>query len=150
MKKFEFHLQKLLSYKGQLLDSEMTTMSVLNDLLKSAQSKLSSLEAQLTACRQELQECMQGDISPTDCRLHANYLTYLREQVKAQREEVRKATEKVNAQIEVIKQLKLDSKSLEILKDTKYEEYRKEANKKAELQIDEFVSFARMKTAGIS
>ena len=150
MKKFEFHLQKLLSYKGQLLDSEMTTMSVLNDLLKSAQSKLNSLEAQLAACRQELQECMQGDISPVDCRLHANYLAYLREQVKAQREEVRKATEKVNAQIEVIKQLKLDSKSLEILKDTKYEEYRKEANKKAELQINEFVSFARVKTAGIS
>lgn len=150
MKKFEFHLQKLLSYKGQLLDSEMMTLAVLNELLRTAQNKLNDLESRLEACRRELQECMMGDISPADCRLHANYQTYLKEQVKAQREEIRKATEQVNAQLEVIRQLKLDSKSLEILKDTKYEEYRKEASKKEELQIEEFVSTARVTAASLS
>ena len=33
MKKFQFHLEKLLSYKGQLLDSEMMNLAVLNGML---------------------------------------------------------------------------------------------------------------------
>lgn len=144
MKKFEFNLQKLLSYKEQLLDSEMMKLASFNEALRNAQNKLDDFELRLKNCREKLQEAMTGDISPIDCRLHANYQAYLKELVKSQREEVRKATEKVEAQLEVIKQLKLDSKSLEILKDTKYAEYRKEASKKEELQIEEFVTTTRV------
>ena len=139
MKKFRFHLEKLLSYKDQLLNSEMMTLGILQNELKDAQDKVSALEAQLTQCKLKFQEEMTGNVTPAACQLHLNYIEHLKVQIKEAHKEVDLLTEKVDRQIETVKALKLDSKSLESIKDSRFEEYQKEGQKKFEAQIEEFV-----------
>lgn len=150
MKKFEFRLQTILSYKEQVLENERLKLAVLNDRLRKARNKLSEMEKKLAECKNRLEENMTGNVSPAKCRLYAGYAEHLKELIERQKTEVQNITAQVNSQIEVIKNLKLDSKSLETLKDAQYEEYQKEALKKSELLVDEFVSASRVMAREIS
>ena len=47
-------------------------------------------------------------------------------------------------QVERVKDLKIETKSLETIKESRFEEYKKEDLKKTELFMDEFVSTARV------
>lgn len=140
MKKFEFHLEKLLSYKDQRLNSEMMTLGVLQNELAQAKEVLSQLENQLTQYKRKLQEEMSEKVNPATCQVCVNYIAYLKEQIKQCRKEVDLITEKVNRQIDIVKGLKLDSRSLETMKDSRFEEYKKEEQKKSEAQLEEFFS----------
>lgn len=150
MKKFEFRLEKILSYKEQLLENETAKLTILNEKLQKANKRLNSLEEQLADCRKQLEESMTGNVSPVKCGLYSRYAEHLKDLVEIQKAEVKNITAQVNAQIEIIKELKLDSKSLETLKDAQYEEYQKETLKKSELFVEEFVSASRIMAKEIS
>lgn len=144
MKKFEFHLEKLLSYKDQMLDSEMMTLGVLQTQLAKAQNKLTALELELEQCKRRLEKAMIGNIDPTACQIHKNYIEHLKELIARSQQEVDFLTGQVNDQIEVVKRLKLDTKSLEIIKDSRFEEYKKEDLKHTEKQLEEFITTAKL------
>jgi flagellar FliJ protein len=139
MKKFTFHLEKLLSYKDQMLNSEIMTLGILQNQLEDARRKVLALEDQLVQCRINFQEEMTGKVTPAACQLHLSYIEHLKHLIKQGQREVDCLTEKVDRQIETVKELKLDSKSLETIKDSRFEEYKKEGQKKYEAQIEEFV-----------
>ena len=144
MKKFEFHLEKLLSYKDQMLDSEMMTLGVLQTQLAKAQNKLTALELELEQCKRRLEKAMIGNIDPAACQIHKNYIEHLKELIARSQQEVDLLTGQVNDQIEVVKRLKLDTKSLEIIKDSRFEEYKKEDMKHTEKQLEEFITTAKL------
>lgn len=144
MKKFEFQLEKLLSYKGQILDSELMTLAVLNTQLSDAQKKLFSLQAEQEQCRVEFETRMLEKTTSADCRAYASYTEHLREQVRNTQVTIESITAQLNRQIELIKKLKLETKSLETLKTSRYDEYKKEGVKAAERQLEEFVSAAKL------
>lgn len=144
MKKFEFHLEKLLSYKDQMLDSEMMTLGVLQTQLSKAQNKLTALELELEQCKRKLEKAMIGNIDPTACQIHKNYIEHVKELIVRSQQEVDFLTQQVNDQIEVVKRLKLDTKSLEIIKDSRFEEYKKEDIKRSEKQLEEFITTAKL------
>ena len=150
MKKFEFRLEKILSYKEQLLENETAKLTVLNEKLNKANNKLKTLEAQLADCSKKLEESMLGNVSPVKCRLYSRYVEHLKDLIEIQKAEVTNITAQVNSQIQVIKELKLDSKSLETLKDAQYEEYQKETLKKSENLVEEFISASRIMAKEIS
>lgn len=144
MKKFEFQLERLLSYKGQMLDSELMTLAVLNNQLSEAQHRLLALQREQEQCRTEFEEKMLEQTTPATCRMYIYYTEHLKEQILNMKKTIDGITAQIDRQIEMIKKLKLETKSLETLKTSRYDEYKKEDLKAAELQMDEFVSTSKI------
>ena len=144
MKKFEFQLEKLLSYKGQMLDSELMTLAVLNNQLSDAQHMLQELREEQEQCRMEFESKMLEITTPATCRMYLSYTEHLKEQILNTEKAIEVLTAQIDRQIEIIKKLKLETKSLETLKTSRYDEYKKEDLKAAEQQLEEFVSTAKI------
>jgi flagellar export protein FliJ len=144
MKKFEFQLEKLLSYKGQMLDSELMTLAVLNSQLSDAQHKLSLLQTEREQCGTDFEVKMLSKTTPATCQMYTLYKEHLKEQILITERSIMSITAQIDRQIEVIKKLKLETKSLETLRTSRYDEYRTEGMKAAEKQMEEFVSTARI------
>jgi len=144
MKKFEFHLEKLLSYKGQVLDSELMNLAVLNTQLSDAQHKLLTFEMEQEQCRMDFESKMQEKTTPSTCLMYTFYTKHLKEQILITEKTIKNIADQVDMQIELIKKLKLETKSLETLKTSRLDEYKREDTKAAEQQLEEFVSTARI------
>lgn len=144
MKKFEFELEKLLSYKGQMLDSELMTLAVLNNQMSDAQHKMFSLQAEQEQCRAEFEIKMKEKTSPAVCRMYIYYSEHIKDQINNTQRIIDSIAAQIDKQIELIKKLKVEAKSLETLKTSRYDAYKKEDLKAAELQLEEFVSTAKI------
>jgi len=144
MKKFEFHLEKLLSYKGQILDSEMMNLAVLNNQLSEAQHKLLTIQMEQEQCKREFKNKMMEKTTPATCQMYTFYKEHLKDQIFIEEKTIENISAQVEKQIELIKKLKLETKSLETLKTSRFDEYKKEDQKAAELQLEEFVSTAKI------
>ena len=144
MKKFEFHLEKLLSYKGQMLDSELMTLAVLNNQLSEEQHELLLLKIELEQCKTELENKILEKTTPAHCQMYRHYTEHLKEQIQYKEKVIESITVQIDKQIELIKKLKLETKSLETLKTSRLDEYKKEDMKASEKQLEEFVSTAKI------
>jgi len=144
MKKFEFQLEKLLSYKGQILDSELMTLAVLNNQLSEEQQKLLALQAEQEQCRAEFESRMLEKTTPAACQAYNSYKEHLKDQILITEKTIAAIMAQVERQIELVKKLKLETKSLETLRTSRYDEYKKEGLKAAEKQLEEFVSTAKI------
>ena len=144
MKKFKFRMEKLLSYKGQLLDSEMMNLAVLNSLLEDAEERLEGLLMDLEKSREEFQNKVSEHSTPADWRMHAAYERHMNEQIKQCEEEIERLIDQIEKQIERVKDLKIETKTLETIKESRYMEYVKEDLKMSEQFMDEFVSTKRV------
>lgn len=144
MKKFQFQMEKLLSYKEQILDSEMMNLAVLNGLLKSAIEKLKGLEEEREKYKEEFGLKMSQQITAATCSMYASYEKHIKEQIRLSEKEIRVIEKQIEEQIERVKNLKMETKSLETIKESRYVEYKKEELKKEEQFIDEFVSGSRV------
>jgi len=140
MKKFEFHLEKLLSYKGQMLDSELMTLAVLNSQLSEAQHRLLMIQNEQEQCRLEFETKMMVNTTPAACQMYIYYKEHLKEQIISAEKTIETISLQLDRQIELIKKLKLETKSLETIKTARFDEYKKEGIKASEQQIEEFVS----------
>lgn len=140
MKKFEFHLEKLLSYKGQMLDSELMTLAVLNSQLSEAQHRLLMIQNEQEQCRLEFETKMMVNTTPAACQMYTYYKEHLKEQIISAEKTIETISLQLDRQIELIKKLKLETKSLETIKTARFDEYKKEGIKASEQQIEEFVS----------
>ncbi len=144
MKKFTFHLEKLLSYKAQILDSEQMTLAVLNSQLSEEQKRLLMLKMELEQCNTDYENKMLEKITPAACQMYNHYKEHLKQQILEKEKIIESISTQIEKQIELIKSLKLETKSLETLKTSRYEEYKKEDQKVAEQQLEEFVSTAKI------
>lgn len=144
MKKFEFKLEKLLSYKSQTLNGEHMKLAIIRKALEEQESQLENLISQKKKCELDFEKKLKGTIMPGAFLLHNSYMKDLEERIKEKQTEILVTTENLNKQIEKVKSVKLETKSLEILKDSRFDEYKKEDIKKSELVIEEFVSTSRI------
>jgi len=144
MKKFKFHLGKLLSYKDQNLENEMMILAALNKHLLEEQKILLALRNEQDNCVSNFERDMAVGITPNACQVHLRYLDFLKEQIKAMLKKISELSEKIDIQIDVVKNLKLETRSLEIIRETRYDEYKKEMLKESEKEIDEFMTTAKI------
>ena len=140
MKKFQFNLQKLLSYKEQLLDGELMNLAVLNSMLARKKQKLQRLCQERIASRTQFEKEIQSGLNAADFAVYNRYEKRISRQIQDVTRSIETIRAQVEAQIERIKDLKMETKSLESIKEIRYEEYRAEQLKKEELFIDEFVA----------
>ena len=149
MKKFKFKLDKLLSYKDQLLESEMLKLAALNDELGRVNGRIAALTEDRFRCGRELRSRqMAGEITPTACQIYFRYDSRLKDEIAANRRAAEALALKIEAQIELIRGLRLETKTLELMKESKLSAWKKEEIKDAEHQMDEFVNTARVMRAG--
>lgn len=140
MKKFKFHLGKLLDYKDQNLDNEMMVLGELNKELDLCEKHLIHLQNRLFQKKQDYEEALLASIAPSACQMHLYYIEAIKEEIKAAEKELSVIKEKVENQIEVVKNLKLETRSLELIKEKKFEEYQQEVNRENEKVMEEFIT----------
>ena len=140
MKKFRFHMEKLLSYKSRILDSEIMNLAILNNMLDEAIKTRESLENEEVRHKLEFRNKISDKASPVDCRMYAAYAKHIKDQIEMCADEIKEIRYRAEKQAEKVKNLKVETKSLETIKDSRFAEYQKESLKKAEIFIDEFIS----------
>lgn len=140
MKKFKFHLGKLLDYKEQNLDNERMVLGELNKELDQCEKQLIVLQNKLWQKRMDYEEALLGVIALLACQIHLYYLDAVKEEIKKAEEDLTVIKEKVEEQIEVVKNLKLETRSLEIIKEKQYEEHQQEVTRENEKIMEEFVT----------
>lgn len=143
MKKFEFNLEKLLNYKDQNLDNEMMTLGVLYNQLHKEQKTRESLIAQKAQSRERYDTAVREKTTPATCKLYFDYIDYLGGRIKECEKRIKALETQIDRQIDKVKELKVETKSLETIKESRFVEYKHEVNKKEEQKIDEFVSNAK-------
>jgi len=142
MKKFEFKLEKLLSYKGQMLDSELMKLAVIRKILAEQEANLQCLFAEEDVCQRNFEEKLRGNVTPAVYQIHTPYINDLKDKIKSKQREIDIINETLNDQIEKVKGFKQEEKSLKMLKESRFDEHKKQDMKKTEQLIEEFVSGA--------
>lgn len=143
MKKFQFHMQKLLSYKEQVLDGEMMNLADLNGLLGKTVQELKILQEDRERYKEEFEFKIKGHMTSAAYRIYDSYERHIIDRIELKKLEISNLEKQIEDQIEKVKGLKIETKSLETLKESKYEEYKKEEIKKEELYIEEFISSSK-------
>jgi flagellar export protein FliJ len=148
MKKFTFKLDKLLGYKDQLLENEILTLAALNAELAAVNAGIDGMTADMRGCRAKLQDLqLRGDVTPAACQMYFRYEDFLKAEILKAKRIAAQLTLKTEKQIDVIKDLRLETKSLELLRESKLAAYHKEEIKDGERQIDEYVNTSRLMRA---
>jgi flagellar export protein FliJ len=148
VKAFKFKLDRLLHYKDQLLESELAALAALRGEMKRADDRKASLTDEKRTCGRELRaKQMSGALTPAACQIYFRYDNFLTAEITGVEGLIARIAAKIEKQLEVIKNLRLETKSLEIMKDSKLSAYRKEVQKAEEQQIDEFVNTTRVMRA---
>ncbi len=144
MKKFQFKLEKLLSYKDQKLGTEMMALGVLYNQLHKEEKTLESLFLQKLESRERYDTAVKEKTTPATCKLCFDYINYLGVRIKESEKRIKTLEGQIDKQIDRVKELKVETKSLETIKESRFNEYKHEENKKEELRIDEFVSTTKV------
>ena len=148
MKKFQFKLDKLLHYKSGLLDNEILALATLNAELAALNARMDEMAASVRANRTELQDVQsKGGVTPAICRMYLRYEDFLNAEIAKAKRLAAQTERKIEKQIELIKDLRLETKSIELLRESRLGVYRKEEVKENERQVEEFVNTARLMRA---
>ncbi len=140
MKRFEFTLEKMLSFKDQMLSGEKLRLADLRGRLSKLLLALEQLQAEYQRCDTELKTQEQIGLMPQEIFQRKAYLNVLNDKVKLQKQYIKAMEAKVSEQVAVVVQASQDVTTLEKLKERQLEEYRFAEGKEQELLIDEFVS----------
>jgi flagellar FliJ protein len=141
--KFKFKLEKLLSYKLQMLNNEISNLAELRKELEENERILLKLKDNQVQYQREFEKKILEDSKPIVFQTYTTYLEELKEKRKKIDLTIEHIMGKMFEQVEIIKTIKLETKSLETLKNGRFDEYNKQELKKVELQIEEFVTTAK-------
>lgn len=141
MKKFVFELQTLQDMKKKEEDFEKIQLKKIQDQLIELASKLEKLDFELKRTKKCFIEEVANSTKAPKLNQYDNYLKNVAEQILLQKEKIeavnRKKAECLDRLIEIQKELK----SLDKLKQKKYEEYLKEEARENEKILDDIISF---------
>ena len=144
MKKFNFTLGTVLSYKNQVLDSLKNEHAKILARINEQEKVIHNLEEEYRKCNNDFNQKKMEGITIIESIGFEAYLRRL--EVSIQQEERKLAFIKVeeeNKRNEVVV-AKQDTSSLEKLKEKILEVYHKEEQKAEEAFVEEFVSFSRI------
>jgi flagellar export protein FliJ len=150
LKKFQFKLDKLLDYKSKLLENEITALATLNADLAAVNARIDGMTESMRACRAEFQSAQSnGGVTPALCQMYARYEDFLKTEIAKAQRLAAQIERRIEKQIDVIKELRLETKSIELLRESRLTAYRKEEIKENERQVEEFVNTSRVMRAAV-
>ncbi|MBD5084743.1 MAG: flagellar export protein FliJ [Clostridiales bacterium] len=147
MKKFKFALDSVLSYKEQVLESLQGEHAAILAQVREQEEVLEAVWQDYRDCNEEYRQRKTEGLSIVDAMLYQNGLRALEAEIQQETQRLEELKKQEEAKRQEVVDAKIDTSSIEKLKDKKRELYNKEVAKSEELLIDEFVSSARARAS---
>ena len=147
MKKFKFSLDSVLSYKQQVLDALKGEHAAILAQIREQEAVLEAVWQEYRDCNEEFRQRKAEGITITDAMFYQNGLRVLEYDIQRETDKLEELKKKEEAKRQEVVDAKIDTSSIEKLKEKKLDIYNKEAAKSEELLIDEFVSSARARAS---
>lgn len=140
MKRFVFTLNKLQSYKEQVLDLEKNKLAQLQREKARIEGKLETLHEAIAQTDRELKERQREGVTITEVRTYDFQIENMRFQIRQARIDLQTATERVEQQLQVVVTASQEVAGLDKLEEHQREEYRYEAARAEETVLAEYIS----------
>lgn len=147
MKKFKFALDTVLSYKQQVLDALEAEHAAAMAKVHEQERVLDAVWQEYRDCNAEYREKKAQGLSITEAMIYESSLRSGELHIQRETNKLEKLQEEAEKKREEMVEAKIDTSSLEKLKDKKLEQYRKDEQKDQELLVDEFISSTRTASA---
>ena len=147
MKKFKFSLDSVLSYKEQVLESLQGEHAVILAQVREQEGVLERTWQNYRDCDAEYRQRKAEGITITDAMVYQNGLRVLERDIQRETDKLEELRKKEEAKRQEVVDAKIDTSSIEKLKEKKLDLYNKEVAKSEEVLIDEFVSSARARAS---
>ena len=147
MKKFKFSLDSVLSYKEQVLESLQGEHAVILAQVREQEEVLEAAWQEYRDCDAEYSQRKAEGITITDAMVYQNGLRVLERNIQRETDKLEALRKKEEAKRQEVVDAKIDTSSIEKLKEHKLEDYRKAEQKDEEQRIEEFVSTTRAMAA---
>lgn len=143
MKKFKFSLDSVLSYKEQVLESLQGEHAVILAQVREQEEVLEAVWQDYRDCDAEYSQRKAEGITITDAMVYQNGLRVLERNIQRETDKLEELRKREEQKRQEVVDAKIDTSSIEKLKDKKLDLYNKAVQKDEEKLIDEFVSSAR-------
>ena len=143
MKKFKFSLDSVLSYKQQVLDALKGEHAAILAEVRAQEEVLESVWQEYRDCNAEYSQRKAEGMSIMDAMVYQNGLRALERDIQRETEKLESLRKKEEKKRQEVVDAKIDTSSIEKLREHKLEDYNKVVQKAEENLIDEFVSSAR-------
>ena len=147
MKKFKFSLDSVLSYKEQVLESLQGEHAAILARVREQEAVLEAVWQDYRDCNEEYRQRKAEGITITDAMVYQNGLRVLERNIQRETDKLGELRKKEEAKRQEVVDAKIDTSSIEKLKEKKLDLYNKEVAKSEEVLIDEFVSSARARAS---
>lgn len=141
MKKYQFSLAKMRSYKDQLLEREKNALMSLRAQQNQAQQRLEDLQQQMVDAQTRFQNRMREGTDVGSIQLYEMQKRTILQEQQALRMHIQMLETKVERQRKVVVALSQEVSGLDKLEQSQREEYQKMLAKDNEAMIEEFVTF---------
>jgi len=147
MKKFKFALDTVLSYKQQVLDALEAEHAAAMARVHEQERVLDAVWQEYRTCNEEYREKKAEGLSITEAMIYESSLRSGELHIQRETNKLERLQAEAEKKREEMVEAKIDTSSLEKLKDKKLEQYRKDEQKDQELLVDEFISSTRAASA---
>ena len=147
MKKFKFSLDSVLSYKQQVLESLQGEHAAILAQVREQEAVLERAWQDYRDCDGENRQKKAQGITITDAMVYQNGLRVLERDIQRETDRLEELRRKEEKKRQEVVDAKIDTSSIEKLREKKLDLYNKEVAKGEEVLIDEFVSSARARAS---
>ncbi|MCI1931029.1 MAG: flagellar export protein FliJ [Clostridia bacterium] len=144
MKKFVFNLQKVMEYKNQKLENKKMEHAMAIVLLNKQMAKIDALRNRYDDINSQFNEKKISGIAIIEACQYSSFLHTLENEIKKEISNLNELKKNEDSKRKEVVEVKIETSTLEKLKEKKYAQYLKEAGKSEELFIEEFVSRQRI------
>ncbi|MDD3395480.1 MAG: flagellar export protein FliJ [Anaerotignum sp.] len=140
MKKFSFQLESVMNYKNQRLENKKAEHARIIAKVNEQNQKIDSLGEKFKGINLEYNEKKVAGISIIEAMEYSGFLYKLEVEIQQEKrllDDLKKIEEEKRAEVV---EVKIETSTLEKLKEKKLESYNKEVQKSEERYIEEFVS----------
>ena len=141
MKKFVFELQTLRDMKKREEDFEKIQLKKIEERLSEMTAKLEKLDFELKGTKKSFAEEVNRVTKAPKLNQYNNYIKKLAEQIALQKEKIKAENLRKSECLDKIIEIQKEIKSLDKLKQKKYEQYLKDEKKEEEKIMDDIISF---------
>ena len=143
MKKFQFSLDSVLSYKQQVLDALKGEHAEIIAQVRAQEDVLEAAWQEYRDCNTEYSQRKAEGMTITDALVYQNGLRVLERNIQRETDKLEELRKKAEKKRQEVVDAKVDTSSIEKLREHKLEDYNKAVRKDEEKLIDEFVMSAQ-------
>ncbi len=141
MAKFVYRMQNILNIKYKLENQAKSEYAMANGILNQEQLKLEAIYDDINKCEEKIRELNSGEFNILEMRKCGEAVEYKKNQAELQKIVIERAQKRVERAREKLKEVMIERKTHEKLKEKAYDEFLEELSAQEDKEIDELVSF---------